>query len=322
MILYLLESVCHGKKCGGRLVIEREGMDDLSVPLNEVETVVISAKGQLSTQAVLALLERGVTFFYVDRMSRIVGTMGGEKRSINRLKVQMASFRDEEKRLSLGRENISEKLMAQRAVLRRYRKSMEASLLEEACHRLSCYVSAARMARSEEALLGIEGNGARVYFSVFPLLLGQTMWDFPGRHQRGAKDPVNALLNYGYAFLEGEVRLAAAASGLDGRVGFLHRDDGRKDSLIYDLMERFRPEVTDRLVLSLLRRQAFAPSDFAMTPQGLRLLPSGRRCFLERYERYMTKPLAERKGLSLRAWIRQELRHFSQALFLEEKKEA
>jgi hypothetical protein len=41
-------------------------------------------------------------------------------------------------------------------------------------------------------------------------------------HQNNARDPVNADLNYGYGFLEGECRHAISAVGLEPSVGFLH----------------------------------------------------------------------------------------------------
>jgi CRISPR-associated protein Cas1 len=53
---------------------------------------------------------------------------------------------------------------------------------------------------------------------------------------------VNAALNYGYGFLEGECRRAINAVGLEPSVGFLHdlSDYQTKQSLVYDLEEPFR----------------------------------------------------------------------------------
>lgn len=70
--------------------------------------------------------------------------------------------------------------------------------------------------------------------------------DFQGRmtssHQNNASDPVNLALNYGYGFLEGEVRRAINSIGLEPSVGFLHyvSDYQTRQSLVYDLQEPFR----------------------------------------------------------------------------------
>ena len=71
---------------------------------------------------------------------------------------------------------------------------------------------------------------------------------------RLAANPANALLNYLYALLEAESRLAAATLGLDPGMGFLHLDSNRRDSLAFDLMEPVRPQV-DAFLLDILARQ-------------------------------------------------------------------
>jgi hypothetical protein len=61
-------------------------------------------------------------------------------------------------------------------------------------------------------------------------------------------NPPNAMLNYLYAVLESEARLAAAALGLDPGLGVLHVDAGNRDSLALDLLEPVRPQVDSYLL--------------------------------------------------------------------------
>jgi CRISPR-associated endonuclease Cas1 len=90
---------------------------------------------------------------------------------------------------------------------------------------------------------------------------------------RLAANPINALLSYLYAILEGEAALAARAVGLDPGLGVLHADQGYRPSLAADLMEPVRP-VIDRWALELLARRTFAASDFFETRSGVcRLRP-------------------------------------------------
>jgi len=77
---------------------------------------------------------------------------------------------------------------------------------------------------------------------------------------RNAADPANALLNYAYALLEAEARIACHAAGLDPTLGILHTDQESRASLLYDITEPVRP-VADRLVLSLLLGHAFRPGE-------------------------------------------------------------
>jgi CRISPR-associated endonuclease Cas1 len=78
---------------------------------------------------------------------------------------------------------------------------------------------------------------------------------------RNAASPLNALLNYGYAVLEAEARIALLTIGLDPGLGLFHADQPGRDSLALDIMEAVRPEV-DLWVLDLAREYIFSPKDF------------------------------------------------------------
>jgi CRISPR-associated endonuclease Cas1 len=71
---------------------------------------------------------------------------------------------------------------------------------------------------------------------------------------RLAANPVNAMLNYLYAVLESEARLAVAALGLDPGLGVLHVDSQARDSLACDVMEPVRPLV-DAYLLKWISRE-------------------------------------------------------------------
>ncbi|MBS7623729.1 CRISPR-associated endonuclease Cas1, partial [Candidatus Bathyarchaeota archaeon] len=77
---------------------------------------------------------------------------------------------------------------------------------------------------------------------------------FERRTGRGATDPFNVSLNFGYkAYLFKACWKEALRAGFDPNIGFLHLERPGKPSLILDLMEEFRPLI-DRVCLSLYTR--------------------------------------------------------------------
>jgi CRISPR-associated protein Cas1 len=84
---------------------------------------------------------------------------------------------------------------------------------------------------------------------------------------RWATNPAQAILNYAYALLESQVRQSLNADGFDCVVGFLHADVPGRDSLVYDIMEEFRPRVDD-LVLKFLKKTTFAKGDVMSSADG------------------------------------------------------
>jgi len=137
-------------------------------------------------------------------------------------------------------------------------------------------------------LRGVEGMAARIYFRRFPLLLlrDRDEWAMHGRNRRPPKDPVNALLSFGYALLRSECQSACEATGLDPQVGYLHALRPGRPAMALDLMEEFRSHFVDRMVVSLVNRAQLKPSDFSWKTGGaVELKDSGRRTFLGEYQK-------------------------------------
>ena len=121
---------------------------------------------------------------------------------------------------------------------------------------------------------------------------------------------MNALLSFGYFYLEREVRIALAAFGADVRVGFFHSNNGRKDSLVYDLMELFRAAVSDRLVLKLLNLGRLKPEDFIQIENRSFLSSEGKKKWCRYYEEYMQAGVKEYGGITPRDFIRNQIQVF------------
>lgn len=136
------------------------------------------------------------------------------------------------------------------------------------------------------ALRGIEGIATRSYFECFGQMV--TNLAFHGRSRRPAQDESNALLNLGYAFLCNECVVALEACGLDTCLGLMHGVVYGRKSLALDLMELFRVDVVDRLVLRLANWGMIAATDFTTDKEiGYRLGDGGFRVFVEQYEKHM-----------------------------------
>jgi len=312
-VLYLLSPGSSVRKEGGRLVVEKDGDLVARVPLRMVTSVVVGASAGATIPALFACMEEAVPIFFVDGRSNVVGQLAGENITLRMLRYQLAYAEDTEKGLVLSKEIVAEKLRGQYRLLKTYEKTVDDVRIAKALHILKPMRAKIERADTADALRGMEGTCARVYFAAFPALLDVKRWLFRGRGERPARDPVNALLNYGYAFLEREVRLALIGHGMDVRIGFFHATDGRRTSLVFDLMEPFRASLVDRFVFSLLRKGSLKPDDFETTKKnGCRLLDEARSIWYGRYEAYMEKPYQEYEGKTPRALIDGYVEAFAQ----------
>lgn len=311
-VIYLLSKEASVRKVGGRLRVER-GCEVLqSVPIHDVTCLVASRCAHVSMPVIFDLMDVHAGIFFVDGRGRIVGQVEGKALSWERSQRQARMFADAEMQAELIRQILREKMTEEMKILKLYARKRSNETLAKLAREIQNY--RAHLARESEpnVLRGLEGMAARMYFDGFPEILDEKLWPWHGRNRRPPRDPVNALLSYGYAFLEREVRLAVIGAGLDGRIGFLHANNGRKDSLIFDLMELFRQPLIDRLVLKLLNRGQFRPEAFEVSDElGCRLTLAGRREWIADYETFMCRPYQEYGGRTPRVWLQQRVQVFA-----------
>ena len=319
-VIYMMSEDTKAIKDHGRLLLYRKEEKIASQPISRISSVVVTKQAHITMPLVYALLEEGVPISYMDFRGRVLGVLGGERISLEHLFRQKEVMERPKEQIRLVREIVCRKIGSQRRLLKEYSYRERELQAMAALGRLTAYAHKAEYLMDIEELRGMEGAASRVYFAAFPCLLDEKLWRWEGRAQHPAHDAVNALLNYGYAFLEKEVRIALAGSGLDARLGFFHANNGRKDSLVYDMMEPYRHDVLDRLVLKLLRGGSFAPDDFSITAEECRLSSAAKKIWAAHYENYMEKPRARYDGLSPREMIRREMEAFG-AHILRKKKE-
>jgi CRISPR-associated protein Cas1 len=154
-----------------------------------------------------------------------------------------------------------------------------------------------------DMLRGIEGDAAKNYFAVLPLLVKRESRDkftMDGRTRRPPRDRFNALLSFLYSMLMNDCRSALEAVGLDPQLGFLHTVRPGRASLALDLMEEFRSVFADRLALTLINRGQIGANDFAEREGGAVMLEGDARrtvvvAYQERKQEEIMHPLLETK---------------------------
>jgi len=172
---------------------------------------------------------------------------------------------------------------------------------------------------SLERLRGIEGQAAHAWFARWPGWL-EGAFPFPGRSGRGARDPINAVLNLLYSQLFRLCWMAAIAEGLDPYLGCLHEGRGRYAALAADLQEPFR-FLCDRLGLRLAHTRQLSTDDFAShekTRPVVRIRESGLRTILSAWEASLNVTVrAGEETLTFRDHICAQARRFAQVVQLE-----
>jgi CRISPR-associated protein Cas1 len=191
--------------------------------------------------------------------------------------------------LRLARDIVATKVRNQRTMLLRNHLEPPARAIEQ----LKRLARLAEAASEVEALLGIEGTAARVYFEQFGGMIKaeesgeRPSFDFQHRNRRPPRDPVNALLSLAYSMLVRDFTVVCHAVGFDPFLGFYHQPRFGRPSLALDLMEGFRPIVADSAVLLSINTRMVTGKDFVRAGPAVALSSSGRRGLIRAYEQRM-----------------------------------
>jgi len=102
---------------------------------------------------------------------------------------------------------------------------------------------------------------------------------------------VNSLLSFAYGLLRVQVTAAVHLAGLDPYIGYLHETTRGQPAMVLDLMEEFRPLIADSLVFSVFSHNELKPKDFNESLGAYRHSDTGRKTYLEAFERKMKSEL-------------------------------
>ncbi len=280
----------------GRLLVTREDQTILRVPIQHVSSVVLVGNAGATTQALHALLQVEVPLFLVSRSGKHLGTLSPPTGK-NVLLRKAQYLRDEEPgfRLDLARQIVAGKIHNQYILAQRLARRRKLDKQKE-LSRLRGLKDNAINAPDPEKLLGIEGESARLYFSIF-LNCFDPRWMALKRTRRPPKDAVNALLSLGYTFLGNAAMAALETVGLDPYLGYFHTEKYGRPALALDLIEEFRTPVVDSLVLDILNHGMLSERDFQIEAQerAVYLTPHGMRLFVHKFARKLESCVSPRE---------------------------
>ena len=274
---------------GALLVSSPEGSQ--RIPLEAIDALIILGGAQVTTQALDACVHRGVRVAAL-RMSGAVRFVVNGATSGN-VHLRTALFRaaiDDARSTAMSKVIVAAKLQNSGKVVNRWSRDekdpVESERLVERSVQIRDRIAKLAEVDTADHVRGIEGDAARIYFRAISQAIASSEFEFSARTRRPPRDPVNSMLGFCYGLLVTECIGAAESVGLDYQMGFLHRPRSGRPSLALDLAEELRA-LTDRFVVSLVRRRQVGPDSFVYTPGGgVYLSDEGRTRLLTAWEEH------------------------------------
>ncbi len=296
--LYLQDQGCLVRKEGERLSVQKDGKELTDVITRRIDQLIVFGNISLTTPVMQFCLRKEIPVTFLSQHGKFFGRLEATTADHTEMhRVQFLRSLDEPFALDIAKSIVAAKIHNSRIMIQR-RKAMvhdrDGSIGKKIRNHLDLMASLEKNAKrcaEMQALRGLEGKTAALYFELYGLLFKKNLPFYSEkfrRVKRPPKDPVNSLLSFGYTLLHANIFSMVRSKGLNPYLGYLHAEDKGNPALINDLIEEFRV-VIDSMVLYTLNRGLLTKDDFYYHKDktGCFLTNDGRKKYLKMFETRM-----------------------------------
>jgi CRISP-associated protein Cas1 len=296
--LYLQEQGSILRKDGERFSVEKNGNQINEIIVRRVEQILVLGNITLTTPAMQYCMRNNIPVTFLSQHGSYFGRLEATTADHSAVeRFQYLRSLDEPFAFDIARCIVEAKIKNSRTMIQKRRAmawESNGELKEKFDTTLFLMTSLSehtKTCESMEALRGLEGKAAALYFELFGLLFKKELPFYSNafrRVRRPPTDPVNSLLSFGYTLLHNNIFSLVRMKGMNPYIGFLHAEDKGNPSLINDLIEEFRT-IIDSMTLYTLNKGILRHKDFYYRKDkaGCFLSDEARKKFLEVFEQRM-----------------------------------
>ncbi len=284
-------------------------------PIESVESLYLFGEIDINTKLVTFLAQQSVPVFFFDYYGHFTATLYPREAQLSgRLHVsQVQHYLSRKKRLLLAQSFIEAALFNIERVVKYYSGRIEDNTaLLLALEDMAQARSQLSACTDIPVLMSVEGRMRDRYYQLWPHFLEEAVtaqFPFNKRERRPPSNELNALISFGNSLCYSAVLKQIYRTALDPTIAYLHEPGERRFSLALDLSEIFKPMLVDRAIFRLLKTGAITPKHFEKRLGGCYLSESGRRVFVEHWDKRLSKTVQHRglgKKVSYERLIRLE----------------
>lgn len=294
------------------LYLEFKDGEKKAMPVEDVETIHLFGEVDLNTKVLNFLSQQNKTVHVYNYYGYYSGSFMPRERAISGdLTVKQAQhYLDRDRRLFLAQSFI---MGAGHHILRNLRSYEGTDTFQEAVRQ---ELDRAYDTEGVPELMGCEGRMRNAYYQAFNTIL-RNGFTLDKREKRPPTNPVNAMVSFGNSMIYTTVLTEVYHTQLNATISYLHEPRERRYSLSLDLAEIFKPLIVDPVIFKLVNNNVIRLDDFDEDVGYCYLASSGRRKFLEEFDRKLGTTIKHRRlkrNVSYKTLIRLEcyklIKHF------------
>ncbi len=235
------------------IIVKLKGKVVAKIPKRLCEHIIIAGKAiSISSNMIYLCVKEGIAIDFVDGRDKPFASILSPKTAYPKMALRQLELIKSNKSLDLAKKFIYAKAKNQLNYLK-YLDKYHQEIDKEIDFIEYKVKNSIKKATTVAQLMGYEGEISAIYWQSLATILKDKI-NFENRNTRGAKDIVNASLNYAYAILYSRIQNALLKAGLALNVSFLHSIQEGKPTLVYDCIEEFRAFIVDRAIVSMFNK--------------------------------------------------------------------
>ncbi len=265
-----------------------------SIPIEDLEELFLLSEVSTNSKALGLLSQRGVVAHFFNYYGYYIGSFYPREKNLSGylLVRQAQHYLQLEKRLYLA-------------------KAFVEGAVQNLCPILGMdsgqYLSELSRAKDIPQVMSVE---ARLRKDFYQRLAEYTGWDFEGRTKRPPHNPLNALISFGNSLVYAKVLGEIYQTQLNPTISYLHEPSEKRFSLSLDVAEVFKPILSDRLIVQLIKAGKLKEEHFLQELNYAYLSKEGRKLFVQAFNELLESTIRHRRlnrKVSHRQLIRLEL---------------
>ncbi len=238
---------------------------------DKVDEIVLLGKTTITSGAFYLLFRYNIDVVFLSTRGKYISRLvyRDKKNTLLRHRQHIIS-EDKETSLNIAKDIVRGKLHNQYLFMQRIARKKGTYLVKvhEAVSAIGVIRGRLENAGTIDEVRGYEGDGSKLYFSVFGENISCGWTTFSGRSKNPPLDEVNAVLSLLYTVLANRLSSYILSSGLDPGIGTLHAVSYGRESLVFDLVEEFRTPLVDALTCSLFNMGVLKKEHFRVEVYG------------------------------------------------------
>lgn len=229
------------------------------IPVKKIKEINCLGGCTITNEFLMLAMEHKISIHFYTYYGNYIGSFINKKINKNGkiLSHQLDHFK--ENGVNLAREVVRTLLMNMLHYLDQYRKKKneESKLTYK---NISNNVSKLDKCDTIERIMGIEGLSWTYYYSFMTSLFQQ--YGFEGRNKRPPKDMINSLISFINTLIYNRIETQLSRTDIYTELSFLHSSQQKRNSLVLDIAELYKIDVTFRMIGYLVNRKMIKKYDF------------------------------------------------------------